>query len=219
MWWLLPESVAWQSGKTNAQRHEARLWGQENRTNLVVGTLVFGSVLIGLWGIFSWLPTWVQSLLHVGQDGQQERGITMMLLGMGGIVGGVVSGFLIKALGVRKTLIITFSGLILSCCVLFLTNAGFGKIIYVEMAVLSLFFGISQGSLSSYIPLLFPTQIRATAAGFCFNVGRFFTATAVFFVGALVSALGGFSQALLTFSVAFLVALAATFFNNELKPS
>lgn len=214
---FLPESEAWKNGRIAQKPSNAGIWGEENRTNLVVGTLVFGSVLIGLWGLFSWLPTWVQSLLPAGQNGQQERGITMMLLGIGGIVGGIISGFLIKALGVRKTLIITFSGLIVSCFILFLTNTIFDQIVYLEMAVLSLFFGISQGALSSFIPQLFPANIRATASGFCFNVGRFFTATAVFFIGALVSALGGFSQALLTFSIAFLVALAATFFNKELK--
>ncbi|MFN4145944.1 MAG: MFS transporter [Runella sp.] len=215
IWFLAEESAAWKNGKTAIERSGGRLWDKENRTNLLVGMLVFGSVLIGLWGIFSWLPTWVQSLLPAGQDGQQQRGMTMMLLGMGGIVGGIFSGFLIRALGIRKTLILTFSGLTVCCLALFLTNKDFSAKIYVEMGILSLFFGISQGALSSFIPQLFPVSIRATASGFCFNVGRFFTASAVFFVGVLVSVLGGFGQALLTFSIAFMVALAATFFNKE----
>jgi hypothetical protein len=83
------------------------------------------------------------------------------------------------------------------------------------MAILSLFFGISQGSLSGYIPQLFPSVIRATASGFCFNIGRFFTATSVFFVGAMVAFFGGLSNALLTFSVAFLVALVGAFSSKE----
>jgi hypothetical protein len=93
------------------------------------------------------------------------------------------------------------------CCVLFLTNTRFSNVIYVETAMLSFCFGISQGALSSYIPELFPVAVRATATGFCFNVGRFFTATAVFFIGSLVSVLGGFGNALLVFTVPFVVAL------------
>ena len=131
----------------------------EHRTNLWTGSLIFGSVLIGLWGLFSWIPTWVQSLLPLGQDGQQERGISMMSLGIGGILGGVFSGFIIKKTGNRKALLITFSGLFIACCLLFLTNTKFNPVVYFEIAFLALFFGISQGALSSYIPELFPTVI------------------------------------------------------------
>lgn len=212
----LPESNAWNQSKIEVKEAlTTQLWSTSNRYNLLMGVVIFGAVLIGLWGIFSWIPTWVQSLLPAGQSGQQERGVTMMLLGSGGIVGGIISGFLIKRIGVRKTLIITFLGCALLSLVLFLTNQQFSRIIYVEMACLSVFFGLSQGTLSSYIPLLFPTAIRATATGFCFNIGRFFTATSVFFVGAMVVFFGGLSNALLTFSVAFLVALGGALFSKE----
>ncbi len=182
-------------------------FSEGSKKNLLIGSLIFGSVLVGLWAIFSWLPTWVQSLLPAGQDGQKERGITMMLLGIGGIVGGMFSGFLVRKAGTRKTLIFTFTGCFSACLLLFLTNRVFSPVIYLEMALLSLFFGISQGSLSSIIPELFPVSIRATATGFCFNIGRFFTATAVFFVGSLVAFFGNFGNALLSFSMTFLVAL------------
>jgi hypothetical protein len=61
---------------------------------------------------------------------------------------------------------------------------------------MALFFGASQGVLSAYIPQLFHTGIRATATGFCFNIGRLFTATAVLFIGVLVTALGGYGNAI-----------------------
>ena len=73
----------------------------------------------------------------------------------------------------------------------------------------------SQGALSAYIPELFPMEIRASATGFCFNLGRLFTATAVFFVGALVSFLGGYSNTLFIFSFIFLAGLLATWFARD----
>lgn len=214
---FLPESERWKHSRKHPNRTNSQLFQPENRRNLLAGSLVFGAVLVGLWAIFSWLPTWVQSLLAGVSDGQKERGLTMVLLGAGGIVGGILSGFLIKKMGTRNTLMLTFAGCLLACCLLFLTNTRFTPVIYAETALLSLFFGISQGSLSSYIPGLFPTGIRATATGFCFNVGRFFTGAAVFFVGALVSVLGGFSNALLAFSLTFAVALATAFFSRDVR--
>ena len=125
-WFFLPESVAWQETKQRDQQ-ERPLWSllfaPEHRRNLIIGAIIYGAVLVGLWGLFSWLPTWVQGLLKGISDGQAERGLTMMLLGMGGIVGGSFSGFLMRTLGSRKTLLLTFSGLIVACGLLFLTNS------------------------------------------------------------------------------------------------
>jgi MFS family permease len=211
----LPESERWLQTKTADHPRVQTFFAPEYRRNLWFGSIIYAAVLIGLWGIFSWLPTWVQGLLQGVSDGQQERGLSMMLLGMGGIAGGTVSGLLIKKLGMRGALLLTFAGLTVACGLLFLTNNRFSTIIYAEIALLSLFFGISQGALSGYIPELFPTPIRATATGFCFNIGRIFTATAVFFVGTLVGAMGGFGPALLLFSIPFLIALVAAFFSPD----
>jgi MFS family permease len=205
----LPESTNWvQSRQTDSPDGG---WTSRDKANLTTGVLVFGAVLIGLWGTFSWIPTWVQSLLPAGKNGGQERGLTMMLLGMGGILGGMLSGMLLNRLGTRRTLLLTFAGCAGGCALLFLTNRQFSPIIYGETALLALFFGISQGALSSIIPALFPVRIRAAASGISFNVGRFFTATAVVFVGSLVSLLGGLSNALLVFSVAFGLAFGLVF--------
>jgi MFS family permease len=206
---LAPESAKWRDSSVSGKKSAILLTG-ENRANLISGSLIFGSVLIGLWGIFSWLPTWVQTLLQTGQDGQKERGLIMILLGSGGITGGVFSGMLLNLFGKKNTLIGVFASCLLISCILFLTNTGFSNVIYLETAMLSFCFGISQGALSSYIPELFPVFIRGTATGFCFNVGRFFTATAVFFIGSMVSVLGGFGNALLIFTLPFLVALVVT---------
>ncbi len=209
VWVLLPESAMWQQGRSATSVNKPNLFSVENRPNVIAGAIIYGSVLIGLWGIFSWIPTWVQSLLPAGQTGQAERGITMVLLGMGGILGGVASGFLVARLGPRPTLLFTFASCLLACGLLFLTNHSFSAVVYGELALLALFFGLSQGSLSSYVPTLFPVSIRATATGFCFNVGRLFTATSVLFVGALTVALGGIGNALVIFSAAFVIAFGA----------
>jgi hypothetical protein len=76
-------------------------------------------------------------------------------------------------------------------------------------------FGISQGLLSVYVPLLFPVSIRASATGFCFNISRFFTAAGVFFVGAWVTILGGYGNSLFAFSFVFLIGFLFLLFPNK----
>lgn len=178
------------------------LFSAANKENLLLGSLLFSSMLIGLWAIFSWLPTWVQSLMP-DIDAQRERGLSMMLMGMGGLIGGFVSGWIANAMGIRKTMMLCFGMCTLLSFILFRTNTGFHPVIFVEIGVLAFFFGVSQGALSAYIPQLFPSSVRAASAGFCFNIGRLFTATAVLFVGVLVSSLGGYGNAIFIFSLTF----------------
>lgn len=212
--WSLKESEKWKSSRGQKTVQQSSLWATEHRGNLGKGAVIFGSMLIGLWAIFSWLPTWVHSLL-TNSNGQTERGMSMMLMGGGGLIGGFFSGWISNSLGVRKAMVMCFSACLVLSYLLFGLNSTFSPIIYAEIALLALFFGFSQGLLSVYIPQLFPVSFRATATGFCFNIGRLFTAAAVFFIGALVNTLGGYGKSLLTFSGIFLIGLIAILFTKE----
>lgn len=210
---ILKESEHW---KNSSQMLKTEKATDHDRNNLIKGSIIFGSMLIGLWGMFSWIPTWVQSLLGA-TDGQNERGIAMMLLGAGGLSGGFASGWVSNALGVRRAMMFCFTGCIVVSALLFGFNNSFSNIIYTELALLSFFFGISQGLLSIYIPQLFPVLIRGTFTGICFNIGRIVTAIAIFFVGFLVTLFNGYSNTLLAFAGIFLIGFFTMFFSKETK--
>ncbi len=138
-----------------------------------------------------------------------------MILGAGGLSGGFFSGWVSNAWGTRKAMLVCFSGCFIFSFLLFKLNTTFSTITLVELACLAFMFGISQGLLSVYVPLLFPVSIRGAATGFCFNIGRFFTAAAVFFVGAFVVALGGYGNSLFVFSIVFVVGFIFLLFSNK----
>jgi MFS family permease len=210
----LRESESWKTTKSGSRQRSQQDFVGNYRRDLLMGSVIFGSMLISLWAVFSWLPTWVQSLLsHV--DGRQERSLSMMILGAGGLSGGFLSGWISNVFGMRKTMAFCFLGCFVLCWLLFKLNVSFTWITVIEMSVLAMLFGISQGLLSFYIPLIFPVSVRATATGFCFNAARFFTAAAVFFVGATVSALGGYGNAIFVFSWIFLLGFVTVVFARE----
>ena len=182
--------------------------------DLVIGCIIYGSMLIGLWAIFLWLPTWVQTMVH-DSDGQKERGLSMMLFAVGGLLGGFVSGWMCNLVGIKRALLVCFAAVFAFSFMLFKLNETFTVFSYLHMAGIAVFFGMSQGVLNVYIPELFPTSIRSSATGFCFNIGRTFTAAAVLFVGWMVTTLGGYGNALFIFSFIFLVGLIATLFARE----
>lgn len=213
----LAESDSWKKNKnvvaTNTQ-FSKNIFAQGYRKNLVSGSLIFGAMLIGLWAIFSWAPTWIQSIADAA-NAQQQRGLTMMILATAGLAGSVISGWVVNAITLRKTMMMCFVACFIMTFVVFKLNTSISSVTFIEMGILAVFFGISQGALSVYIPQLFPTVIRASATGFCFNIGRLFTASVVFFIGALVAFLGGYGNAIFIFSFIFLIGFAVTFFSKE----
>jgi MFS family permease len=215
------ESEKWANAKkkeNEAMNNLNLLFSKENSKNLIMGSLVFGAALIGLWATFSWLPYWIQNLVS-GTSGQKERGLAMMTMGGGGLLGGFISGWVVHALGLKRTLLICFGASFILAFLLFKLTTTLGPFTYFQIAFITIFFGMSQGALSMYIPDLFPTSLSATATGVCFNLGRIITGIAVFFIGSLVEILGGYGNAIFYFDFVFLIGFFITLFNKQTKYS
>ena len=208
-------TIARQKGN-EARNNLNQLFSKENSKNLIMGSLVFGAALIGLWATFSWLPFWIQNLVS-GTSGQKERGLAMMLMGGGGLLGGFISGWVVHALGLKRTLLICFGASFILAFILFRLTTTLLLSTYLQIAFITIFFGMSQGALSMYIPELFPTSLSATATGVCFNLGRIITGVAVFFIGSLVEMLGGYGNAIFYFDFVFLIGFIITLFNKHVR--
>ncbi len=217
---VLPESQGWKNNRQTTVNNivfSNKLFATGYKKNLLTGSIIFGAMLIGLWAVFSWAPTWIQSITANDARAKDLRGLTMMVMALSGLGGSIISGWIVNTMGLRKTMMMCFGACFIMTFVVFKLNTSVSDATFIEMGVLAFFFGISQGALSVYIPALFPTVIRASATGFCFNIGRLFTATVVFFIGALVTFLGGYGNAVFIFSFVFLVGLAATYFSKDNK--
>lgn len=207
---VLREPETWTQASSLKSNTGNQLFAAKYRNHLISGSLIFGAMLIGLWAVFSWAPTWVQSITPDSSKAGELRGTTMMVLALSGLIGSMASGLIVNRVGMRKTMMLCFTACFIMTAVVFKFNHTVSSSTFVEMGILAFFFGISQGALSVYIPHLFPTVVRASATGFCFNIGRLFTATVVFFIGALVSFLGGYGNAVFIFSFIFIAGLIAT---------
>jgi len=213
------ESEKWVTAKkkeNEAINNLNHLFSKENSRNLIMGSLVFGAALIGLWATFSWLPFWIQNLVS-GTTGQKERGLAMMTMGGGGLLGGFISGWVVHALGLKRTLLICFGASFILAFILFKLTTTLSPGTYFQIAFITIFFGMSQGALSMYIPELFPVSLSATATGVCFNLGRIITGVAVFFIGSLVEMLGGYGNAIFYFDFVFLIGFIITLFNKQTR--
>jgi predicted MFS family arabinose efflux permease len=68
-----------------------------------------------------------------------------------------------------------------------------------------------------YFPELFPTRLRATGCGFCYNAARVLAATAPWALGRLHTALGGLAQAATAVSCVVVLGFVGTWIGPETK--
>jgi MFS family permease len=68
-----------------------------------------------------------------------------------------------------------------------------------------------------YLPELFPTHMRTTGAGFCFNAGRVLSATGPFLTGSLVAQLGSYSRAASSIAFIYVLGMVVLIFARETK--
>lgn len=123
---------------------------------------------------------------------------------LGGLIGTLLTVPFAKHLGRRPMFAVYLAGSALSLM------ATFGLPMPDEWRLYSYFFiGLTVfgvfGSFTYYLPELFPTRLRATGSGFCYNIGRIVAATGPYVVGAVAAAGAGAPEVILgaLFAVAF----------------
>src|SRR5579863_718514 len=97
---ILPESTKWkEDGLANktTENFNKQLFRESNKKNLLAGSVIFGAMLIGLWAIFSWAPTWAQNISSPS-NAQRMRGLTIMIMASGGLAGSFSSGWIANAI-------------------------------------------------------------------------------------------------------------------------
>jgi len=120
------------------------------------------------------------------------------------IVGNFFAAALARKLGYRKAIVILCSGFFLAMFGSFQRLHDYRTLVGFWFPSVGFFSGIF-GLFTMYLPPLFPTLLRTTGAGFCYNIGRIGAAFGTVFFG-LFSQVGSFRHALLYASFLFPVA-------------
>ncbi|MDG3004976.1 MFS transporter [Paludisphaera mucosa] len=73
------------------------------------------------------------------------------------------------------------------------------------------------GVIVVYLPELYPTRLRTTGMGFCYNMARYLTATGPILLGRLALGVGGYSRAALCMSLIYVLGLLVVPFAPETR--
>ncbi len=190
VFWILravPESEMWRARSAERPGSLALLLRPDIRGVGLLATAMNASAMFGYWGLFTWIPSYL--MLPVAQGG---RGLNLMktttwlvAMGVGKWLGYALFGFFADSVG-RKRSYATY--LIIAAALVPIYGMSRSPVWLLILGPLVAFFG--TGFFSGYAAIvseIFPTEIRATAMGLSYNVGRGFSAVAPFAVGAIAT--------------------------------
>jgi MFS family permease len=139
-----------------------------------------------------------------------------MLMMVGAVIGYLTLIFLCDAVGRRMSYFLFALGSFLVSVYLFTRVDDLVTLMWV-MPVFGYFVVGGFGTFAAYLPELFPTRVRASGQGFCWNAARCATALGPLIGGVLVGTFGSFPAAALSTSVFFLIGMIAIWFGPETR--
>jgi MFS family permease len=197
-----------------------QLFSPELRRDTLAASALAFTVLLALWGATMWIPSVIREI--GARDGlsvvDQNRYATyaVMLLNGGSLFGYLGFGPLADRYGRRAAFLSFFTGGVILFPVTFLLASGITQIFILLPLVGFFTLGITSG-FPIYLPELFPTRIRTTGVGFCYNLGRIVTAAGVLVTGALVGFFGSYAKAASAVSLIYLLGVFVLIFARETR--
>lgn len=189
----------------------------EIRRRIVLGLLISFATTFAFWGISAWIPPYVGAMAAgAGLQNQEWQSYAGMALNGTAVIGYVGFGFLADALGRKPVTIAFVIGSLLSVLLLFWWAEGLTAML-IGAGLCGAFVSGQYTWMAAWLPELFPTHMRATAAGFVFNTPRLIAWLGPIISGWIIANLGGFSHAALAISLIYILSLAALPFLPETK--
>lgn len=207
----VPEPEEWQAARASAEAESptrfADLFKGSVRPITVAAILVCATSLTGHWAFMFWFAQHVRNLAAVAGWSEAEQS-QLPIVGLGLVVAVSIVGNFAAAWVAGRT---GYRPAVVALCLAYFATMFFAY--RVPRSIESMWFwlpaiGLCQGVFAlftMYLPPLFPTLLRTTGAGFCYNIGRVAAAFGTVYLGKF-GKVGDYQLALYYTSFLFLFA-------------
>ena len=190
------EPELWREHRREPSRW-SEIFSQRYIKHTLLATLVASSVLLAFWGVTSWLPTFLATPVAQGGAGLTvtKSAAWLIALQLGAFFGYITFGWIADRIGRRPAFTLFMIG-----ATIVVPIFAFGARSMLTLLIVGPLVGyFAHGYFSVFgamLAELFPTRIRASAQGFCYNSGRLVSAAAPYAIGVAANRYGlGFSIA------------------------
>lgn len=197
----------------------AELFAPNRRRDTIVGSTLAFVAVFGLWGATNWTPSLIGELLGRDTDAAtvaRKVSYAVMWLNVGALAGYLAFAPLAERVGRKGAFAFMLLGAALSLPATFLLPASYSMTLLL-IPLLGFFTNGIFSGFPVYLPELYPTRIRATGAGFCFNAGRILAASGPFLTGVLVAQFGSYARAASSVAAVYLIGMVVLLFARETK--
>lgn len=227
VFWWVKEPERWIRARREAQRAGAasraslgELFRQDLRRHTLIGSTLAFVAVFGLWGSTNWTPTLVGTMPDLRGLSREELAArvsyAIMALNAGAVWGYLGFGPLADRFGRRPVFALMCAGSLIMLPVTFLAPREYLHVLLL-LPVLGFFNNGIFSGFPIYLPELYPTRLRATGAGFCFNAGRVLASAGPFLTGSLVAVFGSFGLAVSAVGLIYAVGLLVLPFAPETR--
>jgi MFS family permease len=209
----VPEPEEWQAAKQSASDNQPRfrdLFAPQVRRTTILVILVCATALSAHWAFMFWFPQQLRNLPETAgwddSDKSAAASTGLALVMMAAIIGNFAAGYFAKLIGYRAALVLMLLAYFASMFCAYGVPHDRTAMYWWLLAP-----GLAQGLFAlfaMYLPPLFPTLLRTTGAGFCYNIGRVAAAFGTVYFGTTFGDAGDYRMALLYSSFLFLPAAA-----------
>jgi MFS family permease len=201
------EPEIWQQsrGSSRARGRVRDVFADGRATVTVAVTAMNACTLFAWWGFNLWLPGFLSMPVNAGGIGLTAAVMSWFIIAMqvGMWLGYVTFGYISDRIGRKRTYV---SYLIAAAALITIYTSVQAPMLLLVLGPFVAFFATGYFSgFGAVTAEIYPTDIRATAQGFTYNLGRIASAAAPFTVGRLAET-RGFDVALSTTAVAFVMA-------------
>ncbi|WP_044133547.1 MFS transporter [Verrucomicrobium spinosum] len=159
------------------------------RSNLIIGATLAGIALLGTWGAAQQAPKWSTELAPNGYSHPMQY--TQICTALGATVFALLTPLLADILNRRLTYLFCCITAMASSIFFFRFNTQIDTNFFISAFLMGGLTASFYGFFPLYLPELFPTAVRATGQGFCFNVGRIIAAIGGLQLANLIAVFGG----------------------------
>lgn len=213
---FVPESERWEQSRQTAGPQVSpvrEVLGKTLRNRTMIGIGLSSIALIGTWGSVQWIPLWVDQLTGGTVPGAKAK--AHMISSLGAMVGSLLAPILLGRINRRTSYTILCVLSLVVCAVLFRTQSQYTGQFLVMVFAAGACTAAFYGWFPLYLPELFPTRVRATGQGLCYNSGRIIAAGGALASGELVKFYGGYAEMGAVITLVYLVGIVLVRFAPE----
>lgn len=217
IWHSIPEPEVWRAAVTKSRTSIKTIFKYPLLRPTLIAIVVCSSLMFAYWGLFTWVPAYLASPRASGGAGMSivQSASWIVPLQIGAFFGYTSFGFLADRFGRRPTFVV-FVLSAAACVPVYGLFAKSPEVLLLTGPLLG-FFGHGYFSVfGAMLAELFPSSVRATAQGLCYNAGRGISALAPFTIG-FIADRSGIGMALASTSVFYVIGAVMIYMLPETK--